>query len=186
VSYADAPTRPATAFQFAGCVTVADTLRTTVDSKNPPVDAVTYKYAVISNGTSTDVASSTAALFVGPLAQVPDLCDQNWNAVCVTIVGGTFAAVRHDDEVLVLIVENVCLIQRNVIRHRIRIRPWGRKSSLKAHRNPIPLITQRARVLAPPPKTLPSAANPASIVLAGRRITAETDSLRSRQRTGIS
>jgi hypothetical protein len=42
--------------------------------------------AVISNGTSTDVASSTAALFVGPLAQVPDLCDQNWNAVGDAVV----------------------------------------------------------------------------------------------------
>lgn len=42
--------------------------------------------AVISNGTSADVASSTAALFVGPLAQVPDLCDQNWNAVGDAVV----------------------------------------------------------------------------------------------------
>jgi Bacterial lectin len=42
--------------------------------------------ATISNGTSVDVASTTAALFVGPLAQVPDLCDQNWNAVGDAVV----------------------------------------------------------------------------------------------------
>src|SRR5579863_148582 len=41
---------------------------------------------IVSNGTSTDVASNTAALFVGPLAQVPDLCNQNWNAVGDAIV----------------------------------------------------------------------------------------------------
>ena len=39
-----------------------------------------YK-VVVSNGVSTNVTSSTAALFVGPLGQVPDLCDTNWSAV---------------------------------------------------------------------------------------------------------
>jgi hypothetical protein len=42
--------------------------------------------AITSNGTSVDVATTTAALFVGPLAQVPDLCDQNWNAVGDAVV----------------------------------------------------------------------------------------------------
>lgn len=44
-----------------------------------------YK-AVVSNGTSANATSSTAALFVGPLGQVPDLCDTNWNAVGSAIV----------------------------------------------------------------------------------------------------
>ncbi len=35
---------------------------------------------VVSNGTST-ATSSTAALFVGPLAQVPNLCNTNWSAI---------------------------------------------------------------------------------------------------------
>lgn len=37
--------------------------------------------AVVSNGVSANVTSTAAALFVGPLGQVPDLCDTNWNAV---------------------------------------------------------------------------------------------------------
>ncbi|HUE42451.1 MAG TPA: hypothetical protein VMP12_02755 [Candidatus Sulfotelmatobacter sp.] len=39
-----------------------------------------YK-VVVSNGTSANVTSSTAGLFVGPLGQVPDLCDTNWNTI---------------------------------------------------------------------------------------------------------
>ena len=35
---------------------------------------------------STNVTSSTAALFVGPLGQVPDLCNTNWNAVGSAVV----------------------------------------------------------------------------------------------------
>ena len=45
----------------------------------------TYK-VVVSNGTSANATSTTAALFVGPLGQVPDLCDTNWNAVGNAIV----------------------------------------------------------------------------------------------------
>jgi len=36
-------------------------------------------YAVVSNGTTTSVTSSSAGLFVGPLASVPDLCNTNWS-----------------------------------------------------------------------------------------------------------
>ncbi len=43
-------------------------------------DGNDYK-VVVSNGVSANATSSTAALFVGPLGQVPDLCDTNWNAV---------------------------------------------------------------------------------------------------------
>jgi hypothetical protein len=49
-------------------------------------DNGTIYEAVVSNGTSVNVTSSTAALFVGPLGQVPDLCDTNWNAVGSAIV----------------------------------------------------------------------------------------------------
>jgi hypothetical protein len=37
-------------------------------------------YAVVSNGTTTSVTSNSAALFVGPLASVPDLCNTSWTA----------------------------------------------------------------------------------------------------------
>lgn len=38
-------------------------------------------YAVVSNGTTASVTSNSAGLFVGPLAQVPNLCDANWSAL---------------------------------------------------------------------------------------------------------
>jgi len=38
-------------------------------------------YVVVSNGTTASVTSSSAGLFVGPLAQVPDLCNLNWSAL---------------------------------------------------------------------------------------------------------
>ena len=57
----------------------------TVSSAALTDNGTVYK-AVVSNGTSTSVTSSTAALFVGPLGQVPDLCDTNWNAVGSAIV----------------------------------------------------------------------------------------------------
>ncbi|HEY2821757.1 MAG TPA: hypothetical protein VGJ06_12010 [Candidatus Acidoferrum sp.] len=44
-----------------------------------------YK-VVVSNGVSANATSSTAALFVGPLGQVPNLCNTNWNAVGSAIV----------------------------------------------------------------------------------------------------
>jgi hypothetical protein len=52
----------------------------TVSSAASTDNGTVYK-AVVSNGTSANATSSTAALFVGPLGQVPDLCDPNWNAV---------------------------------------------------------------------------------------------------------
>jgi hypothetical protein len=38
-------------------------------------------YAVVSNGSTPAVTSSSAGLFVGALSGVPDLCDTNWSAV---------------------------------------------------------------------------------------------------------
>src|ERR1700693_823911 len=38
-------------------------------------------YVVVSNGITSSVKSSSAALFVGPLAGVNNLCDTNWTAV---------------------------------------------------------------------------------------------------------
>jgi hypothetical protein len=38
-------------------------------------------YAVVSNGSTPAVTSSSAGLFVGALSGVPDLCDSNWSAV---------------------------------------------------------------------------------------------------------
>jgi hypothetical protein len=66
---------------IAGATDATLTLNSTALGDNGSVYQVT-----ISNGTSTDVASDTAALFVGPLAQVPDLCNQNWNAVGDAVV----------------------------------------------------------------------------------------------------
>jgi hypothetical protein len=66
---------------IAGATDATLTLNSTALGDNGNVYQVT-----ISNGTSTDVASDTAALFVGPLAQVPDLCNQNWNAVGDAVV----------------------------------------------------------------------------------------------------
>jgi lectin family protein/Ig-like domain-containing protein len=41
----------------------------------------TVFYAVVSNGTTTSVTSSSAGLFVGPLQAVGDLCDTTWSAL---------------------------------------------------------------------------------------------------------
>jgi hypothetical protein len=38
-------------------------------------------YVVVSNGVTSSVTSSSAGLFVGPLAGVPNLCDPGWSAI---------------------------------------------------------------------------------------------------------
>lgn len=38
-------------------------------------------HVVVSNGSTTSVTSASAALFVGPLASVPNLCDSSWSAL---------------------------------------------------------------------------------------------------------
>ena len=38
-------------------------------------------HVVVSNGLTSSVVSSSAGLFVGPLAGVPDLCNTNWSAI---------------------------------------------------------------------------------------------------------
>jgi hypothetical protein len=44
-------------------------------------DSGSVYYVVVSNGTTSSVTSSSAALFVGPLAGVPDLCDPSWSGL---------------------------------------------------------------------------------------------------------
>ncbi|MGB2668919.1 MAG: hypothetical protein WAK48_33360 [Candidatus Acidiferrum sp.] len=38
-------------------------------------------YVVVSNGVTTSVTSSSAGLFVGPLSNVPNLCNASWSAI---------------------------------------------------------------------------------------------------------
>ena len=38
-------------------------------------------YVVVSNGVTTSVTSNSAGLFVGPLSNVPNLCNANWSAI---------------------------------------------------------------------------------------------------------
>lgn len=38
-------------------------------------------YVVVSNGVTTSVTSNSAGLFVGPLPNVPNLCNANWSAI---------------------------------------------------------------------------------------------------------
>jgi Immunoglobulin I-set domain len=52
----------------------------TVDNTTVPQSGSVF-YAVVSNGTTTSVTSNTAALWVGPLASVPNLCNSNWSAL---------------------------------------------------------------------------------------------------------
>ena len=52
----------------------------TVDSA-ASTDSGSVFYVVVSNGTTSSVTSSSAGLFVGPLAGVPNLCDSNWSAL---------------------------------------------------------------------------------------------------------
>jgi hypothetical protein len=44
-------------------------------------------YVVVSNGVTSSVTSSSAGLFVGPLAGVPDLCNSNWSAIGNAVAG---------------------------------------------------------------------------------------------------
>ncbi len=44
-------------------------------------------HVVVSNGTTASVTSNAAALFVGPLSGVPDLCDSTWSALGNASVG---------------------------------------------------------------------------------------------------
>jgi hypothetical protein len=44
-------------------------------------------YVVVSNGTTSSVTSSSAGLFVGPLAGVPDLCNTSWSALGNAVAG---------------------------------------------------------------------------------------------------
>jgi hypothetical protein len=49
-------------------------------------------YVIVSNGTTSSVTSSSAGLFVGPLAAIPSLCDSSWSALgdAVTAAGCSF------------------------------------------------------------------------------------------------
>jgi hypothetical protein len=51
---------------------------------------------VVSNGSST-ATSNSAALFVGPLAQVADLCNSNWSALYNTVPGSATCSYQLTD-----------------------------------------------------------------------------------------
>jgi len=76
-----APAGSSTFSPISGATDATLTLSSTALADNGNV----YE-AVVSNGTSANVTTSTAALFVGPLGQVPDLCNQNWNAIGDAVV----------------------------------------------------------------------------------------------------
>ena len=44
-------------------------------------------HVIVSNGTTSSVTSDSAALWVGPLASIPDLCNTNWSAVGNAVAG---------------------------------------------------------------------------------------------------
>jgi hypothetical protein len=72
----EAPPGSATFTAIAGATSSTFTVDNTTAGESGSVF-----YAVVSNGTSTSVTSSSAGLFVGPLASVPDLCNTNWSAL---------------------------------------------------------------------------------------------------------
>jgi hypothetical protein len=76
-----APAGSATFTAISGATNTTFTVSSATLTENGNV----YK-VVVSNGVSANVTSTTAALFVGPLGQVPNLCDMNWNAVGSAIV----------------------------------------------------------------------------------------------------
>jgi hypothetical protein len=76
-----APAGSATFTAISGATNTTFTVSSATLTENGNV----YK-VVVSNGVSANVTSTTAALFVGPLGQVPNLCDTNWDAVGSAIV----------------------------------------------------------------------------------------------------
>ncbi|HEX4379246.1 MAG TPA: hypothetical protein VH022_04390, partial [Candidatus Acidoferrum sp.] len=76
-----APAGSATFTAISGATNTTFTVSSATLAENGNV----YK-VVVSNGVSANVTSTTAALFVGPLGQVPNLCDTNWDAVGSAIV----------------------------------------------------------------------------------------------------
>jgi hypothetical protein len=66
----------------------------TVDSATTAETGSVY-YVVVSNGVTSSVTSSSAGLFVGPLASVPNLCDTSWTALgnAVALSGCSFQLV---------------------------------------------------------------------------------------------
>ncbi len=59
----------------------------TVDSAASSDDGSVF-YVVVSNGSTSPVTSSSAGLFVGPVAGVPNLCDTNWSARGTAVAEG--------------------------------------------------------------------------------------------------
>lgn len=70
----EAPPGSATFTAIAGATSSTYTVDNTTAAESGSVF-----YAVVSNGTTTSATSSSAGLFVGPLASVPDLCNTNWS-----------------------------------------------------------------------------------------------------------
>jgi hypothetical protein len=58
----------------------ATTSSYTVDSATSSDNGEVF-YVMVGNGATSSVTSSSAGLFVGPLANVPDLCNSNWSAL---------------------------------------------------------------------------------------------------------
>ncbi|MGC2765213.1 MAG: hypothetical protein WB607_06885 [Candidatus Acidiferrum sp.] len=67
---------------IAGATSSSYTVSSAASSDNGDVF-----YVVVSNGVTSSVTSSSAGLFVGPLAGVPDLCNSNWSAIGNAVAG---------------------------------------------------------------------------------------------------
>jgi hypothetical protein len=67
-------------------ITGATSSTYTLDSA-ATTDNGTVFYVVVSNGATSSVTSSSAGLFVGPLAGVPDLCNSSWSALGNAVAG---------------------------------------------------------------------------------------------------
>jgi Immunoglobulin domain len=61
-------------------ITGATSSTYTLDSASSADNGSVF-YVVVSNGVTSSVTSTSAGLFVGPVADVPDLCDTNWSAL---------------------------------------------------------------------------------------------------------
>jgi hypothetical protein len=78
----EAPPGSAIFTAIPGATSATYTLNSAATSDNGSVFHV-----IVSNGTTSSVTSNAAALFVGPLAGVPSLCDPTWSALGNAVAG---------------------------------------------------------------------------------------------------
>jgi Bacterial lectin len=78
----EAPPGSATFTAIPGATSATYTLDSAALTDNGSVFHV-----IVSNGTTASVTSNAAALFVGPLAGVPSLCDPTWSALGNAVAG---------------------------------------------------------------------------------------------------